>query len=232
MAGRIDESAEEAASLDRIEEALNLYEAEGEDALERIQEMLSEEEFDVFMDEIEDEEDDEEFELSDGELLNEMAYAEPQIDLEDVYCIPVASFKLLMRDFAKGENLGRLKKTDDIKFEIDLKSDDPQYTFHEESDIAHDVWEQYDVLVKLFHRTQTRLLDFCRLYGEQDFIPYKFVLKKTSLNRDVSDALIEINTEDYAENRRAAVNLPYKKNIEKEIDKLLFNHCLNTVIHM
>ena len=231
MAGRIDESAEEAASLDRIEEALNLYEAEGEDALERIQEMLSEEEFDVFMDEIEDEEE-EEFELSDGELLNEMAYAEPQIDLEDVYCIPVASFKLLMRDFAKGENLGRLKKTDDIKFEIELESDDPQYSFHEESEIAHDVWEQYDVLVELFHRTQTRLLDFCRLYGEQDFIPYKFVLKKTSLNRDVSDALIEINTEDYAENRRADVDIPYNKKVENKLDELMFKHKLNTVIHL
>ena len=32
MAGRIDESAEEAASLDRIEEALEIYETEGEDA--------------------------------------------------------------------------------------------------------------------------------------------------------------------------------------------------------
>ena len=226
MAGRIDESAEEAASLDRIEEALEIYETEGEDALERIQGMLSEEEFDVFMDEIEDEEGE------NLESLNEMAYAEPQIDLEDVYCIPVASFKLLMRDFAKGENLGRLKKTDDIKFEIDLKSDDPQYTFHEESDIAHDVWEQYDVLVKLFHRTQTRLLDFCRLYGEQDFIPYKFVLKKTSLNRDVSDALIEINTEDYAENRRADVDIPYNKKVENKLDELMFKHKLNTVIHL
>ena len=226
MAGRIDESAEEAASLDRIEEALEIYETEGEDALERIQGMLSEEEFDVFMDEIEDEEGE------NLESLNEMAYAEPQIDLEDVYCIPVASFKLLMRDFAKGENLGRLKKTDDIKFEIDLKSDDPQYTFHEESDIAHDVWEQYDVLVKLFHRTQTRLLDFCRLYGEQDFIPYKFVLKKTSLNRDVSDALIEINTEDYAENRRADVDIPYNKKVENKLDELMFKHKFNTVIHL
>lgn len=76
MNRHISESAEEAASLDRIEEALEIYEAEGEDALERIQEMLSEEEFDVFMDEIEEmdeEEDEDEFELSDGERLNEMA---------------------------------------------------------------------------------------------------------------------------------------------------------------
>ena len=68
----VDESAEEAASLDRIEKALEIYETNDENALERIQEMLSDEEFDVFMDEIEED-------AFDDECLNE--YQEPLYEM-------------------------------------------------------------------------------------------------------------------------------------------------------
>ena len=74
----VDESAEEAASLDRIEKALEIYETNGEDSLERIQEMLSDEEFDVFMDEIKVLE----REALDDECLNE--YQEPLYEMATV----------------------------------------------------------------------------------------------------------------------------------------------------
>lgn len=68
-------SEDEERSCQRIEEALELYEANGEDALEEITGMLSKDEFEIFMDEVEmleDEEDDEDFE-DDLERVDEMA---------------------------------------------------------------------------------------------------------------------------------------------------------------
>ena len=223
-------------SLQRIDEAIALYEAEGEEALEEIEKSLTKDEFEVFMDEVEelleDDEDDEGFEDEDDlERVDEMAYAKPKIEMEDVYCIPITTLKLFMLDFEKGENLGRLKKADEFKFIIELKSAYPGSGFIEESDIAHDKWEQYDVLVELFDKVHQRLMDFCRLSGNKNFMPYSFVLKKQSLSTDDTDILIRADTNEYNENRTADINIPYKKNIEKRVDNLLMKHKLNTIIH-
>ena len=227
-------------SIQMIDEAIALYEAKGEEALEEIAGMLSKDEFEVFMDEVdeveelfdddEDDEDDEDFE-DEAERVDEMAYAKPKIEMEDIYCIPIATLKLFMLDFEKGENLGRLKKTDEFKFIIELKSAYPGSSFIEESDIAHDIWEQYDVLVELFDKVHQRLMDFCRLYGKKNFMPYSFVLKKQSLSTNDIDILIRVDTDEYNENRTANINVPYKKNIEKRVDNFLMKHKLNTIIH-
>ena len=51
------EESEEELSRQRIDEALELYENDGEDAIYEIQDMLSEEEYEIFMDEIDEFED-------------------------------------------------------------------------------------------------------------------------------------------------------------------------------
>ena len=74
-------SEEEERSCKRIEEELELYEANGEDALKEIAEMLSKDEFEIFMDEVEMLDDEEEGdELVDNDRIEEMArsYSEPQ----------------------------------------------------------------------------------------------------------------------------------------------------------
>ena len=162
---------------------------------------------------------------------NAVVCVRSKIVLEDIYCLPIAALKLFMLDFEKGENLGRLKKKNvEMKFEIELTSNIPEAGFRAESKIAHDVWEQYDVLVDLFDSVHERLMEFCRLYENKDFIPYSFVLRKKSVIDNELDDLISINTAEYIETKMASINIPSKKSIEKEINRLLAGHELNTVV--